>query len=57
MTVWNTVLLSVLCFLALDMYHLKLINPHFSPYTEGSKFVKLIFIVTFTYGFPNFPEV
>jgi hypothetical protein len=30
MTVWTTVLLSVLCALALDMYHLKLINPHFS---------------------------
>jgi hypothetical protein len=32
MTVWNTVLLSVLCVLTLDMYHLKLINPHFSVY-------------------------
>lgn len=32
MTVWNTVLLSVLCFLALYMYHFKLINLHFSVY-------------------------
>jgi hypothetical protein len=32
MTVWNTVLLSVLWFLALYMYHLKLINLRFSLY-------------------------